>query len=127
VVVVGVDDHAVHLVGEGVDLAGAAQGDRLLAAAPDEVAVGCQQRHRLPVPAAGAGVGALHHERRDPALAGAADEHGHRVLRLGQPVGDELGVGDVDVGEADVQPGSFLVRARRAMIIWENDARPGRG
>jgi len=66
-------------------------------------------------------------EARGSNITDLAEEHGHRVLRLGQPVGDELGVGDVDVGEADVQPGSFLVRARRAMIIWENDARPGRG
>src|SRR6266511_4002636 len=44
--------HTVHLVGEGVDLVGAAQGDRLLGAAPDDVAVGREQRHRLAVPAA---------------------------------------------------------------------------
>src|SRR5690606_11803730 len=53
-------------------------------------------------PAARAGVGAAHRERVDPAPAGFADEHAHRVLWLVHALSDQAGVGHVHVGQADV-------------------------
>ena len=94
-VVVGVHDHPVDLVGEGVDLAGAGQGQGLLRAAPDDVAVGREHGHGLAVPARRRRCRSGGPRTGRPGPAGPAHEHGHGVLGLDQALGDEPGVGDM--------------------------------
>jgi hypothetical protein len=116
-VVVGrVDDHAMQVVAEQVDLARSPERDRLLVASPCHIAVRGEQSHRLHVPAARSCVGATHRERRNPALASTADEHRHVVLGLQEPVGEQFGIGNQHVGQTDVHRAPFAFGAPAAPL-----------